>query len=349
MNETWTEDEDFYLSQGYAIYHDEKTDIWPKILKLFPFKPSRVASDLQDRWRDLQDKLETEDQGALDRIKDASKYHSQTWTYNYEPTIQTPDPNQIIEQFRSLPSLAMKTQLIELHSSRFTHDNQNNNEMCLNHQFEASSIRKIVQDVLNKTVDKDDEALRTTLMNGFKSVLSHKGREFAYEDIERKIRIINEMTDNQTIDTEISILLEYFDKVFSGMLNRLNYANTMENYEKSRNLQKQPNLLTNVLRDVFSILKMLYIKVKPPPNAKPIIESFYRDFLNKFYQTYGKIFNSYMVFQKTDSFNNLLYNVYEFLIAEDKNHEIDKYLDKSLQQNLYFIHYREKKESTLYR
>ena len=59
MND-WTDDEDFYLSEGFAIYHDEKSDIWQKILKLFPFKESRTASDLQDRWRFLADQLETE-------------------------------------------------------------------------------------------------------------------------------------------------------------------------------------------------------------------------------------------------------------------------------------------------
>lgn len=338
MND-WTDDEDFYLSQGYAIYHDEKSDIWPKILKLFPFKESRTANDLQDRWRDLTDKLETEDQSALDQNKDASKYIQQTWTYSYEPTIQIPDPNQLIEQFKSLPSLAMKTNSIELQSSRFTNENQNINEMCLNHQFEASSIRKVVQDVLTKTVD--DETLRTTLMDGFKSVLSQKGREFAYEDIERKIKIINEMADPQQAETEVMILLEYFDKVFYGMMTRLKYA-------KSQSLTKNANILLNVLNDVINILKMLITKVRPPPNSKPIIESFYRDFTGKYFQTFANIFNSYMEFQQTEQFKYFLHATIDFIVNEDKNHEIDKYLNRTLPQNTYFLQYRDNKESPIF-
>lgn len=326
MNEHWTEDEDFYLSQGYAIYHDEKSDIWAKVLKLFPFKESRSASDLQDRWRVLTDQLETEDQGALDRIKDASKLHPQTWMYNYEPTIQTPDPNQVIEQFKSLPSLAMKTQSIELQSSRFTNENQNINEMCLNHQFEASSIRKIVQDVLTKTVD--DETLRTTLMDGFKKVLSQKGREFAYEDIQRKIRIINdEIPDVQEAETEVMILLEYFDKVFYGILTRLKYAKAQEEYAKTQNRAKSSNILFSVLNDVIVILQKLLLAAKPPQNANPIIETIHHNFTSKYYQTFGNILNIYMEPQLTEQYKFLIHSIFKFIADEDKGHEIDKYLN----------------------
>ena len=99
FQEPWTEDEDFYLSQGYAIFHNS-TDIFTKIKEYFPFKEFRTVSELNDRWRFLNDQIESEEQDTIDRIKSASKYHSQTWTYNFEPTFEQQDFNKFFEDYK---------------------------------------------------------------------------------------------------------------------------------------------------------------------------------------------------------------------------------------------------------
>ncbi|OHS93509.1 hypothetical protein TRFO_11703 [Tritrichomonas foetus] len=317
MTEPWTEDEDFYLSQGFAIFHDEKQDNWSKIRAHFPFKESRKPSDLQERWRVLSDQLETEDQGTLERIKSASKLHAQTWTYNYEPTTPLPDIFEFQEQFKNLPSLAMKTQFIEASNSRATNENQNINEMCLNNQFDAVSIKKIVQDVLNKLVD--DETLKSTLMREFKGALSQKGREFAYEDIERKIKIINEMTDQQMAENEVVILLDYFDKIFLGLNNRLK-------------AQRPPNTSAELIDDILNILMALYDKVKPLPNPNPPLIQFFRDFYQKYMSAFSNIFSQ--IYQEIIRNPELYKKVMEIIKRVDKHNELDKYLPPQLKQFL---------------
>ena len=203
FQEPWTEDEDFYLSQGYAIFHNS-TDIFTKIKEYFPFKEFRTVSELNDRWRFLNDQIESEEQDTIDRIKSASKYHSQTWTYNFEPTFEQQDFNKFFEDYKKMPSLSMQTQFQELQNNKFINENQNINEMCLNYQFDTLNINKIVQQVLNKTID--DITLKATLLNKFKESLSQRGKQYAIEDINRKLQFINEMKEITQIENEVKIL-----------------------------------------------------------------------------------------------------------------------------------------------
>lgn len=329
-SDPWTEDEDFYLSEGYALFHDEKINFWDKILALFPFKPTRTSDELQERWRFLTDQLETESQATLERIKSASKLHAQTWSYNYEPTPPSFDSQQIIDEFKRLPSLAMKTQVIEM-NARSTTESQNMNEMCLNNQFDASSVRKIVQDVLNKTVD--DETLRTTLIEGFKRELAQKGREFAYHDIKRKLKIINEMTEQQA-EIEVAILLQYFQDIFDSMIRRIGGSQTLTIFK--------------VIEDSAKVLKTLYEVVKISGNINPPLKTFYREFIQKFYKTIGTIFNNYLSFQpnNNEQYQAVFKLLADFIVVEDKNHEIDKYLHQQYQQNIYLLKYREQYENS---
>ena len=317
MNDPWTEDEDFYLSQGYAIFHDEKTDIWNKVLQCFPFRESRKASDLQERWRILTDQLETEDQGTLERIKSASKLHPQTWKYNYEPIHETPDFNDVISELRSLPSLSMKTQSIDLPSNNDSLAHQNINEMCLNHQFDANSIQKIVHDALNKLV-ANDETLKATLMREFKGALTQKGREFAFEDIARKINTINEMVETQAAENEVIILMDYFDRIFQGSISRIR-----------TNIQN-----VSFVSEIVQTFMMLHEKVRIPPNANQALVQFYHTFSQKYLQTFASILT---LLQQTQN-PSLLKSAIDFIIRIDKNHEIDKHISPQFKQ--YFMKIR---------
>ena len=210
----WTEDEDFYLSQGYAIFPSD----FEKIKQYFPFREGRTASDLSDRWRELNDQLESE---GLEKLKQPDvKPHRQTWTYRFEPQIETPDVEEMIEQYRRMPSLSMKTQSAEVRSTKFEHDEQNINEMCLNHQFDANSVRQIVQGGLQRIVD--DEILRETLITEFMEGLAVKGREFVVQDFGRKLRIINDMEPSQA-DTEVKILAEQLKRIFNVIMERAKF------------------------------------------------------------------------------------------------------------------------------
>ena len=76
--------------------------------------------------------------------------------------------------------------------------------MCLNYQFDTLNINKIVQQVLNKTID--DITLKATLLNKFKESLSQRGKQYAIEDINRKLQFINEMKEITQIENEVKIL-----------------------------------------------------------------------------------------------------------------------------------------------
>jgi hypothetical protein len=89
----WTDEEDIFLSRGFAIFHDEKTNApdFTNIRERFPFREDRKPSDLADRWRELTDRLEAEDQETITRIKNQAKSHKpQTWTYKDEPQVDLP-------------------------------------------------------------------------------------------------------------------------------------------------------------------------------------------------------------------------------------------------------------------
>jgi predicted nuclease with TOPRIM domain len=207
---------------GFAIFHDEKTNApdFANIRERFPFREDRKPSDLADRWRELTDRLEGEDQETMTRIKNQVKTHrAQTWTYKFEPQADLPPLDDILEEYRQIPSLAMKTQFTEISNSRFMAEPKSINESCLNYQFEAMNVNRIVQDVLQKILlkDADDEPLRKTILGQFHNGLAAKGRIFAIEDTNRRLEVINEMTDHALAETETQIMIGNFERILTGI------------------------------------------------------------------------------------------------------------------------------------
>ena len=253
------------------------------------------------------DQLESEDQETIQRIKEASKYHPQTWTYNLEPRVQTPDVDKLIDQFRQMPSLAMKTQFTEIKTSKFSSDHQNINEMCLNYQFDAGNINKIVQNVLSKTID--DETLRQTLLIEFRKSLSNKGREFAIEDINRRLNIINEMIDSTQSFQEAKSLIGNFDKIFTGIRQKLQY-----------------NQQAAVVQDNFSLLRLLHT-IQWPENKSQSVESIQKEFNQMFFGCYANVFNGQLI----DVSRFQIYKPYiEFAISVDMNNDLEALLNPKL-------------------
>ncbi|KAH0792477.1 hypothetical protein GPJ56_003654 [Histomonas meleagridis] len=301
----WTEDEDFFLSQGYAIYHDDKQEVFDKIRRDFPFKQSRTSADLADRWRYLMDQLEAEDQDTIQRIKDG-KFRPQTWTYSQEPRVQMPDVDQMIEQFRQMPSLAMKTQFAEIQTSKFSDDNQNINEVCLNYQFDVDSINKIVENVLKKTVD--DETLRKTLQTEFQKSLAQKGREFSVEDISRRLNIINEMTDPNQSFTESKSMIGHFDKIFTGIRQKIQY-----------------NQQVAVTQDSFAILRILST-IQWPLSKTPNVDNIQKEFNRMYFGCFAEMFNR---IRDPNSFQ--MYKLYiDFAISIDVNNDLEPLINPNL-------------------
>lgn len=215
----WTEDEDFYLSQWHAMYGGSDPKRFEKILETFTFREGRTAEDLADRWRELTEQVEPED---LEKLKSPEvKPHRQTWTYRFEPQVELPDVEKMVKEYRDLPSLSMKTQSAEVRSSKFEHDDQNINEMCLNNHFDAKGVKNIVQNVLQRSVD--DDILRETLLTEFMDGLAAKGREFAVQDFTRKLRIINEM-DQAQAEHEAKILIDQLREIIGVVWDKAKFA-----------------------------------------------------------------------------------------------------------------------------
>jgi hypothetical protein len=305
----WTEDEDYYLSQGYAIYHDEKTNAidFARIKDTFPFREGREVTDLSDRWRELTDRLETEHQETIERIKSQSKSHRQTWTYKYEPQPDLPPVDDILSDYVQMPSLAMKAQFTELGTSRFISDTQNINEMCLNFQFEAGKVNSMVREVLEQTVD--DETLRSTLLQEFQKALVNQGRAFAKEDIERKLSLIGAMPDHALADTEGRILMAQFERIFALVQARIRQA---------VNTAYMPELLT---------LLLTMQRIQWPSTHLPNIEPIWNEFKTCMFRVIAELLK---LQQFAPNREDLMFQVVDGLIAMDPKGEFDMLLDVRL-------------------
>ena len=49
-------EEENYVRQGYEEFKTEKSGMWVKILKKYPFNPTRTSVDLKDKHRNLMKK-----------------------------------------------------------------------------------------------------------------------------------------------------------------------------------------------------------------------------------------------------------------------------------------------------
>jgi hypothetical protein len=267
--QAWTPDEDIFLSQGYAAFHDERTN-QPDFVQIhdrFPFHETRKVGDLADRWRDITEHLEAEDQEVITRMRTSSKTHRpQSWTYRCEPPAETPSLPDILEDYRQMPSLALKTQLTESSVGRFATDSRNVNESCLNHQFEAGSVNHIVLEVLQKIVD--DVPLRETLSREFRTALVRRGREFATRDASRKLEIINEIKDAAVAEQERQLMFDYFERLMQGIQARTSRQGVGD----------------AIVDDCISVLAAL-ADVVWPARPSAIVEGLQKDFKKRFAQT----------------------------------------------------------------
>jgi hypothetical protein len=265
----WTPEEDIFLTEGFAAFHDERTN-QPDFLQIrqsFPFHEDRKHTDLSDRWREINEHLDTEDQELIARMRASSKAHRpQTWTYKYEQSVDLPPLSDILDGYRAMPSLALKTQVTESSIGRFATESRNVNEACLNHQFDAVSINHIVQDALQKIVD--DAPLRDTLTREFRSALVRRGREFGIVDTARKLEIINEMRDHAAADQERLLMADSFERILTGVQMRTNRQGTPE----------------AVLDDCLSILAAL-AEISWPSRPSSVIDSLQKEFKKRYVQT----------------------------------------------------------------
>jgi hypothetical protein len=150
--------------------------------------------------------------------------------------------------------------------------------MCLNNQFDATSLNRIVQEVLLKTVD--DETLRQTLHLEFRKQLMAKGREISIKDFSRKLSIISEMTDHSLADTEGKILVGQFERIFMNVANRARICVAA--------YYMQPN---DTIPDLLNILTHMQA-VEWPMNPGPIVESVRRDFKQMYFQAWAQVLTS---------------------------------------------------------
>jgi hypothetical protein len=267
--QAWTAEEDVFLSQGYAAFHDERTNQpdFVQICDRFPFHQSRKVTDLAERWREITDHLESEDQEAINRMRLSSKTHRpQSWTYRCEPPADLPPLAEMLEEYRQMPSLALRTQLAEGAGARFAAEPRNVNESCLNHQFEAGSVNHIVQEVLQKIVD--DAPLRDTLFREFRTALMRRGREFAARDAARKLDAINEIKDLAAAEQERQLMLEYFERVLQGVQTRTSRQGAGD----------------AVIDDCLAVLASL-TDVAWPARPSPVVDGLQKDFKKRFFQT----------------------------------------------------------------
>lgn len=304
----WTEDEDFYMTEGYSMYHDDRlnTTDFMRMREFFPFK-NRSIQDLTDHWREMNDQLESEEQEVMDHIKNGTKYHTQTWQYKSEPTFDGPDLNKMLDDYREMPSLSMKTQSIEVQSSKYANDNQNINEFCLNHQFDAANINRIVSSVLLKTVD--DETLRTTLLHDFHKIIMAHGREYALEDFTRRLEYIANMQDQVAIDYEINILNLTFERIFTNIKTRGQYSNT------------------NIVKDCLNILISLNEKIQWPLFTTPPIEKLHHEFTQQLLQAFAFIFNVHFLNEQWYTFFK---DYIDYVTKIDTRGDINGHLDQRL-------------------
>ena len=149
----------------------------------------------------------------------------------------------------------------------------------------------------------------------------------------RKLKIINEMNEQQA-EIEVAILLQYFQDIFDSMIRRIGGSQTLTIFK--------------VIEDSVKVLKTLYEVVKISGNINPPLKNFYREFIQKFYKTIGTIFNNYLSFQpnNNEQYQAVFKLLADFIVVEDKNHEIDKYLHQQYQQNIYLLKYREQYENS---
>jgi hypothetical protein len=76
-----------------------------QICDRFQFHQSRKVSDLAERWHEITDHLESEDQEAINRMRLSSKTHRpQSWTYPCEPPADLPPLAEMLEEYRQMPS-----------------------------------------------------------------------------------------------------------------------------------------------------------------------------------------------------------------------------------------------------
>jgi hypothetical protein len=188
------------------------------------------------------------------------------------------------------------------------------NESCLNYQFEATNVNRIVQDVLQKILlkDADDEPLRKTILGQFHNGLAAKGRVFAIEDTNRRLEVINEMTDHALAETETQIMIGNFERILASI--------------QLRNRQGS-SVLPQTVVDWLEMLKML-LTVKWPHNPSTYVEQIRREFKQRFFQTVAEIFAYRYQFlqERTALFMPLMERLFDF----DRGADFEGFLNPSI-------------------
>ena len=205
----WSLVEDVYLNQGVANF---STD-FKKIKDVFPFKQSHQPSDLQERWREIEEVLTPSAQEVREKILISTGRFKKP-LYGYSAEYEDPSPNlpDFEEYYSQMPSLAASAMQYDTNSQE--EELTNINELSLNAFFTAESIYTIVNDAFNKVID--DEHLRSDLVKDFHSRLIQKGRKIALAALSSTLEQINAFQPNSTEQDNECIIFE--DKITKILL-----------------------------------------------------------------------------------------------------------------------------------
>lgn len=209
--DSWTEDEDFHLKEGYAICGGN----FQRILDLFPFKSNRDANSLHRRWEDIHTSQDSEEKDIRQKfLANSGRFPKTTWDFTEEPDIKA-DPTPFVGEYEKVQSLAQK---IEEHQTTIAAArpaskkiSSSFNEMCLNVRFDAAMVKTVVDRVLAETVE--NEPLRETLSLELKRALIVSGRKKALEDLAYRITEICHMKDQTMAENESKILGAHADSI----------------------------------------------------------------------------------------------------------------------------------------
>ena len=274
----FTPEEDVYLLQFSVIYQEN----FQRIQANVPQLNKKTVAQLQDRWKELTEQLDSPTSDAIEKFKKQSgAFRPGHYCYNTEIKQNIPTEDELIEVFNDIPSLSQRAISGESGSEENADILSDIRETTLNFAFDAKTIFDNINQCFNHLIT--DEELRKAMMSEIRQKINEKGRFLAIQDFNYRLKQINERIDPRNGEKEA----EYLSIVFS---NHLHFVDKKAESIKSQVVSRKLNSATASSNELVSILMSLG-KIEWPETSQPHLIKLKKDCDRAFINTCSNLIN----------------------------------------------------------